>query len=474
MKLPKICALLTLFTLGVSGTVNAELVTVQVSATVNYVSDAGMVLSGAVQPGATVTGSYTFETNTPDADYSPRFGRYRHAPAVGGLDLTVAELTIKTDADAVNGEFSVDVINGDYEEGYHVASIDNIQPLANGAHIYDAGIHLHNWNGTNVLISDALPATPPKPAQFEERQIAIAGKSGDDYFHFEAEINSLVVKSTGNATPRTYTLVARVEDIYDPAGLLQGGVAVGETVNGSYQLEPTLSDREPSPERGYYKHPLVSGYGFELSVSDLTFLSDSAAAPVRASIANRDSHDLYEIWAEGGTSNGGFTLNEIFMHLDDASATALSSDALIQTPDPAKFDGPRDLIIAGRSANGSDFFRIRAQVLSIADSVDAASELTLLPTDGQFLPSQEFDLGIALAPGEHPVSIEGSVNGDNHSSWFGSCQKRGSEIDGDFLICPKAHYLLDSTAALTVVNITVTLEDGSSRSAQVKWELLRR
>lgn len=475
MKFPKVCAFLAACALGASGVANAELVTVQVSATVTNVDDQGMILGGMVQPGTAVTGTYIFETSTVDADSHPEFGHYRHAPGIGGLDLSVAGFTIKTDPGATSGLFTVDVINSQYDEGYHVVSHDNIQPLTNGAQIFDAGIHLHTSSATNVLSSDALPATPPEPAQFEERQLHVAGNHRGDYFSFEAKIDSLVVEGTGSAPPGTYTLVAKVEDIYDPAGLLQGRVAVGETVDGSYRLEPTLSDQDSSPEWGLYEHPLVSGYGFELSVNDLTFSSDSAAAPVRASIANSSGHDQYEIWAEGGTSNGGFTLNEIFMHLGDGSATALSTDALIQTPDPAKFDGPRDLIIAGRSADGADFFHIRAQVLSIADSGNAAPELTLLPADGQFLPTQEFDLGIALAPGEHPVNVEGSVNGDDHSSWFGGCQQRGgSETDGDFLICPKAHYVLDPAAAITLVDVIVTLEDGSTRRAQVKWELLRR
>ena len=473
MKFPRICAFFVVGALSASGAVNAETVTVQVSATVSNVYDPGTVLSGAVQPGMTVTGSYTFETGTADADPSPEFGRYLHEPAAGGLDLSVAGLTFKTDPSATNGEFTVDVINNQYDEGYHVISFDNILPLANGAYIYEAGVHLHNPNGTNVLNSDALPSTPPSPAQFEVREIYIAGRNGNDNFNFQARIDSLVVE--GSATPGAYTLVAKVEDVYDPAGLLQDRIAVGETVNGSYQLEPTLNDQDSSPEWGLYEHPRVSGYGFDLSVSDFTFSSDSGTGQVSASIANSSGYDQYEIWAQGGTSNGGFTLQEIVMHLDDGTATALSSDALIQTPDPAKFNGPRDLLISGRSADGANYFHIRAQVLSITDSGDAAPELTLLPAEGQFLPTQEFDLGIALAPGEHPVNVVGSVNGDDHSSWFGGCQMRGgNEIDGDFLVCPKAHYLLDPAAAVTVVNITVTLEDGSTRSAQAKWELLRR
>lgn len=473
MKFPRICAFLAVGALGASGVANAELVTVQVSATVNHVNDPGMVLGGAVQPGATVTGTYTFETGTADADSNPEFGHYRHPQGVGGLELSVAGLSIKTDPGASAGLFTVDVINSEYDEGYHVVSMDNLLPLSNGAQLYDAGIHLHSGSGTDAFNSDALPATPPAPAQFDERQIHVAGSNGSDYFNFDAKIDSLVVE--GAATPGAYTVVAKVEDVYDPAGMLQGRVAVGETVDGRYQLEPTLSDLDSSPEWGSYEHPLVAGYGFELSVSDLSFSSDSASAPVRVTVANSSGHDQYEIWAEGGTSNGDFTLQEIFMHLGDGSATALSSDALIQTPDPAKFEGPRDLIIAGRSADGMDYFHIRAQVLSIADSGSAAPELTLLPADGQFLPGQAFDLGIALAPGENPVHIEGSVNGYDHSPWFGSCQMGGgSETAGYFLICPKVHYLLDPEASLSVVNVTVTLEDGSTRSAQVQWELLHR
>jgi hypothetical protein len=478
MKFSKLCILLAVVVLGFSETVNAELVRVQVSATVEDVYDPGNVMGGAVQIGTKVTGTYTFDTATPDADEYPDFGHYRHPLGVGGFDLSVGGLSVKTDNQAPAGLFAVDVINSSTDEGYHVVSFDNLLPWANGARLDNASIDLHKWSD-GVMESDALPSSPPNPLLFEDRSLSVGGEtSSSNYFSFHARIDSLVLdgETDSEANTGAYSIVARVMDVYDPASILQGQVQIEDEISGSYQLEPSLTDRNSDPEWAEYEHPLAPGYGFELTLNGLTFATDSTSSPVSVVVAN-GVYDHYGVWTYGATSNGNFLVDNLSLYLDDNSGTALSSTSLIQTPDPTKFDGPRELYISGQNSQG-DFFEIRAEVLSITaagnDDTDEP-ELILLPANGKVLPGQQFDLGIVLAPGEHPLFIEGSVNGHSTNSWFDSCYLNSSSTsDSHYFICPQVNYLLDPTSNISTVNVRVTLEGGETRSAEVQWEMIRR
>ncbi len=471
MKFSKLCALLAVVVLGFSEAANAELVSVQVSATVDDVYDPGNAMGGAVQIGTKVTGTYTFDTATPDADEYPDFGHYRHPLGVGGFDLSVGGLPVKTDNQTPAGLFAVDVINSSTDEGYHVVSFDNLLPWANGARLDSASIDLHRWSD-GVMESEALPPSPPNPLLFEDHSLYVGGGTSSNYFSFHAKVDSLTVvgDTDGETTPGTYSIVARVVDVYDPASILQGQAQINDEISGFYRLEPSLMDQDPNPEWANYEHPLAPGYGFDLTLNGLTFATDSASSRVSVVVAN-GTYDHYAVWADGASS-----VEQIALYLDDSSGTALSSTSLIQTPDPSKFDGPRDLFISGDNSQG-DFFEIRAEVVTItaAGADTDEPELILLPADGKILPGQQFDLGVALASGEHPLFIEGSVNGQNMNPWFDGCFLNSSTIgDSHYFICPQVNYVLDPASNLSTVNVRVTLEGGETRSAEVQWEMIRR
>ena len=471
MKFSKLCIFLAAVVLGFSGAANAELVSVQVSATVEDVYDPGNAMGGAVQIGTKITGTYTFDIATPDADAYVGFGHYRHPLGVGGFDLSVGGLPVRTDNQALAGLFAVDVINFPADEGYHVGSFDNLQPWANGARLDYVSIDLHNWSD-GIVESEALPSSPPNPLLFEDHSLYVKGETSSNSFSIYAKIDSLTIEgdTDGEATPGAYSIVARVVDVYDPASILQGQAQIDDEISGFYRLEPSLMDQNPDPERASYEHPLAPGYGFDLTLNGLTFATDSASSPVSV-IVDNDIYDHYAIWAGGATS-----VDQISFFLDDSSGTALSSTSLIQTPDLTKFDGPKELYISGGNSQG-DYFEIRAKLVSIAAAGDDTDEprLILLPADGKILPGQQFDLGIALAPGEHPLFIEGSVNGHSANTWFDGCFLNGSTIsDSFYFICPGVNWLLDPESSTSTLKVTVTLEGGETRSAEVQWEMIRR
>src|SRR5215471_12201681 len=62
-------------------------------------------LSGTFQPGDAFSGSYTFESTTPDADPSPGFGSYPNA--ITGLTFTIGSYTGGADCSAGSCDIAV-------------------------------------------------------------------------------------------------------------------------------------------------------------------------------------------------------------------------------------------------------------------------------------------------------------------------------------------------------------------------------
>jgi hypothetical protein len=106
-------------------------------------------------------------------------------------------------------------------------------------------------------------------------------------------------------------------------------------------------------------------------------------------VTDQSAWGSYDIIAPGGRTNAGVVIDGIHLHLSDSSGHALSSTALAQPLDVAKFTMHRDLVILGRSLSGNGYFSIFATIREIRH--DVAPEFAVLPADGDFLPTQRFD-----------------------------------------------------------------------------------
>lgn len=176
-----------------SGIAHAELITVNISATVEYADDPGNGLNGQMNVGDTISGTYTFESTTPDVDPSVIYGKYPHAAGGGEIDLTVNGLNLKTNPDRINGDFAIDIINESNFDLYHVMSFDNLD-LSSGAQLNYMAIDLYDSSG-QAHSSDVLTKTAPNLNTFQYTDIHGDGMSANGMsFHFVAKINSLSVE----------------------------------------------------------------------------------------------------------------------------------------------------------------------------------------------------------------------------------------------------------------------------------------
>jgi hypothetical protein len=139
----------------------AKLVQIGLTADVTSVTDFGGLLGGRINVGDTITGHYTFDSDTPDTDWnggsaSDMVGRYWHRTPPYGISLNAGGFVFQTDPDNVN--FLIEIVN-DYRDNYGLIS-DRNAPLYDNVIVNCIWVQLDDYPGT-ALLSDALPATPP-------------------------------------------------------------------------------------------------------------------------------------------------------------------------------------------------------------------------------------------------------------------------------------------------------------------------
>ena len=108
--------------------VNGALITIGIEAVVDDVHDVDNYLDGRINVGDLITGSYTYDTDTPDSNPSAKVGDYEHYAHPSGFSLSVGELDFKTDP--ANTNFLIEIVDDYADDFYLVASYSNL-PLPN-------------------------------------------------------------------------------------------------------------------------------------------------------------------------------------------------------------------------------------------------------------------------------------------------------------------------------------------------------
>lgn len=137
--------------------VQADLVTYTFTGELTLV-DPGIASEFSV--GEIVTGTYTFETTTPDSDPLPTFGEYNNA-------ITAFSANIGGDYPLSGGTSNdIKIRNNDPIDAYSLNVFNPTSALVNGLGLELFSISLGDSNAT-LFDSDALPTTVPDLSQLE-------------------------------------------------------------------------------------------------------------------------------------------------------------------------------------------------------------------------------------------------------------------------------------------------------------------
>ena len=453
-----------------SNAANAEIVTINVSATVNYVDDIANVLGNQVAVGDVITGSYSYDTTTIDSDPSPEFGKYDFAPGAGSMSFTVNGLTLASNPAAPIGAYSAEVVNYAGGDGFHVRSFEN-NLLPSGGKVMDLSFNLYDPTGS-AHPTDQLPTNAPTLSAYQYRDLLASGNSADglNFFYMGAEITSVSVES---GTPDgSYQVAAIVRDVYDPFNLLQGQVNIGDNLTGGYAVDLLAADTDPTPEHAYYFNPMDPAYGFDVNINNLNFKSDSLAMASEVHIQDSFSDHYHSVARSGSVTGTSLSIDEIAIYMDDPSGLALSSTAQPAAGLNVSAFQIKDLLIVGSDGTGQ-YFHIITELVSI--NANLAPSVVISPaTDSSFVLYQRFDMAVIL-PAQTaalPMAIRGNLNGVPEPYFSSSLCGPGpvTMSNQQVFICADTNQVL--RPGTNQIDLLIDMDDGSVLTGQVIWNRL--
>lgn len=221
-----------------------SLVTFDLSATVREVYDYDNVLGSALNPGDPISGTYTFNLNTPDLDSSPDFGHYEHVPGSGtyGFDVNVANVNIKTNTNL--DTFSINIEdNPGGSDSYSVDQYGSPIPFINNSTLDYLNILLVDLQG-GMQSTTALTDQPPYIAPDAQRELYFGGSGssslGTSYFSVVADVVS-ITKSTSSCAPANPIAISPASGVFDRAQRFDAAIILEQDLSTLMYMEGTLN-----------------------------------------------------------------------------------------------------------------------------------------------------------------------------------------------------------------------------------------
>lgn len=136
-----------------------EVITIEITAEIMGIDDRTDLLDGRINVGDIITGSYIYDSDTPDTNPSNTVGDYWHYSSPYGISLSAGGFVFQTDPDN-NIYFLVEILDDHTgQDTYLVRSYNNL-PLSNGVHVEHISWHLDDYS-CNAVSSTGLPIIPP-------------------------------------------------------------------------------------------------------------------------------------------------------------------------------------------------------------------------------------------------------------------------------------------------------------------------
>ena len=151
----------TLFVIFVAvSTTHAAIIQIAIEARVSQVEDPANLLESNIAPNDLITGTYTYNSDTPDTNPSSSEGAYWHDSTPYGINLSGGGYDFETDPTDV--EFSIAIGNnwGTLNEDIYSLNSRNNLPLSNGVGIDYIIWQLNDSTGQAISNTD-LPLVPP-------------------------------------------------------------------------------------------------------------------------------------------------------------------------------------------------------------------------------------------------------------------------------------------------------------------------
>jgi len=467
----------------------AELVSFEISATVNNVDDMGNALEGSVVAGDIITGTYTIDTSTPDNNPSPEYGDYPHLTSVTspsiGFNLNLNNHHLKSDHSNPNHMFQI-FIDNSMSDYFSVGSWGNT-PLNNGTSVDDIIIHLHDPTD-QALTSDALSSQAPNLSAFDYHNLHVFGRGlNNSYYFIDSTIVSIKIAgrsdgqnqcSSNTISNKKFFVNATVREIFDDSNVINNAINIGDTISGSYIFNINTPDTDPNPDWGFFEHQTAySEYGFDLNINNYNITTGNNLFNI-IMVNGQSEADMYDAHTAGAQIPfiNSSTINTISVHINDPLRNTIASATLTTTPPIISGQELiRELYIGGETntPTGTSYFYISATLNTIENEcAELQNKIIISPAEGTFDPMQRFDAAIIMEPGlAGLISMKGTLNDVDMTPILSSCFPGGPNIQNrQTFICPDFSNLL--TPGNNKLKINFDLSDGSQIQKSVDWELI--
>lgn len=166
-------------------------VTINLTAVVDDVVNPNGVPLGNIEPGATITGSYTYNPETKDTDPSREFGVYSHDQPPYGIQLNMGSFSLETNPG--DGQFAIAIGNPSNSDNPDSYSVTTFRPVGTGdgpAEVQYITWRLNDSTGT-ALSNDHLQKKAPVLSSWQFNQLDIEGPEGA-FFLISANVTQAV------------------------------------------------------------------------------------------------------------------------------------------------------------------------------------------------------------------------------------------------------------------------------------------
>lgn len=172
-----------------SGAVWADLITISITAHVDYVEDTENVLGGTIRIGDFINGEYRYDTVPSEFYINSYTGSYKYYCAPSGLSLNINGIAFKTNPNDIF--FHLWIENEHCNTDMYMIYVNNILPLENGTEVYQVSWKLsnHSYSDGTLITNVALPVTAPTLNGWQMNRLEIYGNG----FNIRAHVISAQV-----------------------------------------------------------------------------------------------------------------------------------------------------------------------------------------------------------------------------------------------------------------------------------------
>jgi hypothetical protein len=169
-------------------------ITIALTATVDEVQDWGNALGGAIHPGDTITGTYTYNAATSNISPTPNIGNYLHTSAPYGISLKAGGKIFETDPQKVH--FYVYLQNNFYGQDHYAVISDSNRPLSEHYNVTWISWWLDDPSQT-ALKNITLPKTAPKLGNWQQSNwgLVVDGEASDPNSEYTFRIRAHVTQA---------------------------------------------------------------------------------------------------------------------------------------------------------------------------------------------------------------------------------------------------------------------------------------